>query len=207
MWILISLCDSLQEQVISTPGNANDLWDHLQGLFHDNKDARAISLDNELRSIKIGRISINEYCTKIKSTVDRLKNLGSLVTEKNLVIYAVNGLDSCFATIVKIIHHREPLLTFETVLNMLLLEESSSPTVLEATNSSKQKGTYSGRSPGSSHLNLNHVSWAYPGFYQACMAQVLTPPTFATCVAQQPIQQAYTSPLIHHQSQGPGAQL
>ncbi|PWA60263.1 hypothetical protein CTI12_AA385460 [Artemisia annua] len=65
MWILGSLCDSLQEQVISTPGNAKDLWDHLKGLFHDNKDIRAINLDNEFRSIKIGNMSINEYCTNM----------------------------------------------------------------------------------------------------------------------------------------------
>ncbi|PWA58914.1 hybrid signal transduction histidine kinase M [Artemisia annua] len=156
MWILGSLCESLQEQVVSTPGNAKALWDHLKDLFHDNKDARAINLDNELRSIKIGKMSINEYCTKIKSMADRLKNLGTVVSEKDLVIYAVNGLDSRFATIVKIIRHREPLPTFETTRNMLLLDESSmheeagafttiessssSPTVLVATNSSGQKG-------------------------------------------------------------------
>ncbi|PWA38969.1 hypothetical protein CTI12_AA577390 [Artemisia annua] len=109
MWILGSLCDSLQEQVVVTPGNVKDLWDHLQGLFHDNKDARAIKLDNKLHSIKIGIMSINEYYTKIKSMADRLQNLGSSISEKNLVIYAVNRLDSRFATIVKIIRHREPL--------------------------------------------------------------------------------------------------
>ncbi|PWA69144.1 hybrid signal transduction histidine kinase M [Artemisia annua] len=156
MWILGSLCDSLQDQVVSTPGNAKALWDHLQGLFHDNKDARAINLDNELRSIKIGSMTINEYCTKIKSMADRLKNLGSPVSEKNLVIYAVNGLDSRFTTIVKIIRHREPLPSFETARTMLLLEEStvndnanskttfdsssSSPTILVSTNPSAQKG-------------------------------------------------------------------
>ncbi|PWA87507.1 hypothetical protein CTI12_AA128900 [Artemisia annua] len=132
MWILGSLCDSLQEQVVSTPGFAKDLWDHLESLFHDNKDARAINLDNELRSIKIGNMTINEYCTKIKSMADRLKNLGSPVSEKNLVIYAVNGLDSRFATIVKIIRHREPLPSFETARTMLLLDES---TMNEAHNS------------------------------------------------------------------------
>nr|GEZ99572.1 hybrid signal transduction histidine kinase M [Tanacetum cinerariifolium] len=120
MWILRSLCDSLQEQVVTTPD----------------------------------RLTINEYCTKIKSMADRLKNLGCVVSEKNLVIYAVNGLDSRFATLVEIIRHREPLPTFETVQNMLFLKESSiqdqdqsrssttfessssSPTVLMATNSS-----------------------------------------------------------------------
>ena len=56
---------------------------------------------------------------------DRLKNLGSVVSEKNMVIYAVNGLDTRFATIVKIIRHREPLPSFETARNMLLLEEST----------------------------------------------------------------------------------
>nr|GEW93310.1 hybrid signal transduction histidine kinase M [Tanacetum cinerariifolium] len=103
MWILGSLCDSLHEQVISTSGNAKDLWDHLQGLFHDNTDARAISLDNELLSITIRKMSINEYFTKFKSMTDRLKNLGSSVSENNLVTYAANGLDSRFVTIAKII--------------------------------------------------------------------------------------------------------
>nr|GEW44788.1 hypothetical protein [Tanacetum cinerariifolium] len=48
MWILGSLCDSLQEQVVTTPDNAKSLWDHLKELFHDRKDARALNLDNEL---------------------------------------------------------------------------------------------------------------------------------------------------------------
>ncbi|GKE02287.1 hypothetical protein Tco_1390270 [Tanacetum coccineum] len=110
MWILGSLCDSLQEQVVTTPGNAKALCDHLKDLFHDSKDARAINLDNELRSIKIGNMTVNEYCTKIKSMANRLKNLDCQVSEKNLVIYTVNGLDSRFATLVEIIRHYEPLL-------------------------------------------------------------------------------------------------
>nr|GEY99574.1 hybrid signal transduction histidine kinase M [Tanacetum cinerariifolium] len=91
MWILGSLCDSIQEQVVTTPE----------------------------------KMTVNEYCTKIKSTTNRLKNLDCEVSEKNLVIHAVNGLDSRFATLVEIIRHREPLPTFETVRNMLLLKESS----------------------------------------------------------------------------------
>ncbi|PWA59685.1 hybrid signal transduction histidine kinase M [Artemisia annua] len=163
MWILGPLCDSLQEQVISTPSNAKELWDNLKGLFHDNKDARAINLANELRSIKIGNMSINEYCTKIMFMADRLQNLGSSVSEKNLVIYAVNGLDSRFTTIVKIVRHREPLPSFEKARNMSLLEEStlnenagtnttfddssSSPTVLVTSHLSNNK------SDNNSHSN------------------------------------------------------
>nr|GEX97587.1 hybrid signal transduction histidine kinase M [Tanacetum cinerariifolium] len=101
-------------------------------------------------------MTINEYCTKIKSMADRLKNLGCAVREKNLVIYAINGLDSHFATPVEIIWHRESLTTFKTTRNMLLLKESSfndessattmfessssSPTVFMASNSLSNKG-------------------------------------------------------------------
>nr|GEW54106.1 hypothetical protein [Tanacetum cinerariifolium] len=122
--ILGSLCDSLQ-QVVTNLVNAKSLWDHLKDTFHDNKDGRAINLGNELCSIKIGKMTINEYCTKIKSLADRLKNLGCAVSEKNLVIYAINGLDSRFATLIEIIRHRESLPTFEAARNMLLLKESS----------------------------------------------------------------------------------
>nr|GEX07800.1 hybrid signal transduction histidine kinase M [Tanacetum cinerariifolium] len=159
MWILSSFCDSLQEQVVTTPGNAKALWDHLKDLFHDNKDNRAINLDNELRSIKIGTMTVNEYCTKIRSMADHLKNLGCDVSDKNLVMYTVNVLDSRFATLVDIIRHRETLPSFETTRTMLLLKESSfkddtrtsstfdgsssSPTALVTSTSSTPKGSYS----------------------------------------------------------------
>ncbi|GKC49406.1 hybrid signal transduction histidine kinase M [Tanacetum coccineum] len=154
MWILGSLCDSLQEQVVTTSGNVKALWDHLKNLFHDNKDARAINLNNELCSIKIGKMTVNEYYTKIQAMANRLKNLDCEVSEKNMVIFTVNGLDSRFATLVEIIRHREPLLIIETVCNMLLLKESlfnydststtfesisSSPTFLMASSSSNTK--------------------------------------------------------------------
>nr|GEZ57926.1 hybrid signal transduction histidine kinase M [Tanacetum cinerariifolium] len=157
MWILYSLCDSLQEQVVTTPGNVKALWDHLKDLFHDNKDNRAINLDNELRSIKIGTMTVNEYCTKIRSMAEHLKNLGCDVSDKTLVMYTVNGLDSRFATLVNIIRHRETLPSFETTRNMLLLKEpsfkddtrtsstfdgsSSSPTALVTSTSSTPKGS------------------------------------------------------------------
>nr|GEZ11478.1 hybrid signal transduction histidine kinase M [Tanacetum cinerariifolium] len=103
---------------------------------------RALTLDNELRSFKIRKMTINKYCTKIRSMADRLKNLGGEVSDKNLVIYTINGLDSRFATLVEIIRHREPLPSFETTRTMLLLKESSfsdsidASTMLESSSSS-----------------------------------------------------------------------
>ena len=167
VWILGTLNEPLQDQVVTTPGNAKALWDHIKDLFHDNKDARAITLDSELRTIKLGNLSINAYCTKIQGMVDRLHNLGEKVSDKNMVMYAINGLDERFKGIVRIIRHREPLPTFETTRNMLLLEEStlqkaidhsnvldhtsSSPTVLLAAKSNN-KGNQSNSSINSQDI-------------------------------------------------------
>nr|GEV72774.1 hypothetical protein [Tanacetum cinerariifolium] len=111
--------------LVTTPDNAKVLWDLLKDLFHDNKDNRAINLNNELCSIKIGTMTVSEYCTKIQSMADCLKNLGCDVSDKNLVMYTVNGLESRFVTLVDIIRHRETLLSFETIRTMLMLKESS----------------------------------------------------------------------------------
>nr|GEW44239.1 hypothetical protein [Tanacetum cinerariifolium] len=144
-------------------------------LFHDNKDARAINLDNELRSIKIEKLTVNKYCTKIRSMTDRLKNLGGDVSDKNLVLYPINGLDSRFATLVEIIRHRETFPSFATTRNMLLLKESSfnestdasttfdssylSPTILMASTSSDTKGNTDTPSKSVNNLQLcNHFS-------------------------------------------------
>lgn len=37
VWIFGTLEESLQDQVIPTPGNAKSLWDHIKDLFHDKK--------------------------------------------------------------------------------------------------------------------------------------------------------------------------
>nr|GEU76496.1 ribonuclease H-like domain-containing protein [Tanacetum cinerariifolium] len=182
MWILSSLCDSLQEQVVTTPGNAKALWDHLKDLFHINKDNRAINLDNELHFIKIGSMTVNAYCTKIRSMAGRLKNLGCDISDKNLVVYTVNGLDSHFATLVDIIRHRETLPSFETTNNMFLLKESSfkddtrtsstfddsssSPTALVSFTSSTPKGS-SSKSPTLPQL-CNHFNKGTCHFGDRC---------------------------------------
>nr|GFA57607.1 hybrid signal transduction histidine kinase M [Tanacetum cinerariifolium] len=218
MWILSSLCDSLQEQVVTTPGNAKALWDHLKDLSHDNKDNRAINLDNELHSIKIGTMTVNQYCTKIRSMADRLKNLGCDVSDKNLVMYTVNGLDSHFATLVDIIRHLETLSSFETTRTMLLLKESSfkddtrtsstfdgsssSPTALVTSTSSTPKGS-SSKSPTLPQL-CNHFKKGtcrfgdrlllLPMFHRTC-------PHTTPLLVQLPFTQAQS---ITHPSHTPG---
>ncbi|GKE55243.1 hypothetical protein Tco_1494428 [Tanacetum coccineum] len=51
-----------------------------------------MELHEELRSMKLGNMSISEYFKKIKVASDLLSNIGSPIDNKNLVMCAVNGL-------------------------------------------------------------------------------------------------------------------
>lgn len=55
------------------------IWKSIKNLFHDNKDARDIDLDREIKLIS-----------------DLLANIDHSVSEKTLVAYLVNGLGENF---------------------------------------------------------------------------------------------------------------
>ena len=108
-----------------------------------------MELHEELRSLELGNHTIAEYFKKIKVTTDLLANINSTVEDRNLVMYAVYGLDDRYEHVASIIRHsKQPLTLLETSW-MLLPKEShmnrkhqrngsrdttSLPTVLGATN-------------------------------------------------------------------------
>ncbi|PWA66847.1 hypothetical protein CTI12_AA324060 [Artemisia annua] len=148
MWMFSTISPKLADMVNDDTSKAYEVWDRLQALFHDNKASRVIQLDNEIRNMAIGNLSVNDFFQEIKSKADRLANLDSPVSDSSLVTYAINGVRGKFPEVARIIRHREKLPTFDQVRSMVLLEEtdmsqpaltssnntSSSPTVLLATN-------------------------------------------------------------------------
>nr|GEV54222.1 myb-like protein P [Tanacetum cinerariifolium] len=119
----------------------------LKELFHDNKEARALELESELRFMDLGSMSIFEYFKRIKVISDLLANIDSPIEEKTLVMKAINGLDEKFKHVTSIIRHRTKRPSLLEARTMLLVEEShmnrknknsvtrentSSPTVLMA---------------------------------------------------------------------------
>nr|GEU77427.1 ribonuclease H-like domain-containing protein [Tanacetum cinerariifolium] len=110
-----------------------------------------MELHEELRSLELGTLSIAEYFKKIKVVSDLLSNIASLVDDKNLVMYVVNGLGEKYDHVASTIRHSKIPPTLLETRSMLLLKEShlnrkqgrghacetpSSSTVLMATGSS-----------------------------------------------------------------------
>ncbi|PWA64309.1 hypothetical protein CTI12_AA344550 [Artemisia annua] len=124
VWIYGTITTSLLQTVLKKNVSAHDVWKSLEDLFHNNKDARAMELHEELRSMELGSLSIAEYFKRIKVISDLLSNIGSPMDYKNLVMYAVNGLGEKYEHVGSIIRHSKSPLSLLETRSMLLLEES-----------------------------------------------------------------------------------
>ncbi|GKF65481.1 Myb-like protein P, partial [Tanacetum coccineum] len=92
VWIYSTISTSLLQIVLRKNVSAHDVWKSLEDLFHNNKDAHVMELHEELRSLELGSLSITEYFKRIKVISNLLSNIDSPIYDKNLVMYAVNGL-------------------------------------------------------------------------------------------------------------------
>ncbi|KAL1190991.1 hypothetical protein V5N11_032164 [Cardamine amara subsp. amara] len=99
LWIYGTLAQPLFRSTFQTGGSARDIWLRVENQFRNNKEARAIQLDNELRTMEIGDMSVREYCQKLKSIADLLTNVDAAVNERTLVMYLLNGLNEKFDNI------------------------------------------------------------------------------------------------------------
>ncbi|GKE94703.1 hypothetical protein Tco_1579558 [Tanacetum coccineum] len=72
------------------------------------------------RNMTIGSSSVTDFFKDIKSKADRLANLDSPVKDTSLVTYAVNGIQSKYSDVARIIRLREKAPTFDELRSMML---------------------------------------------------------------------------------------
>lgn len=124
LWIYGTLAPPLFISTFKTGGTAREVWLRIENQFRNNKDSRAIQLDNDLRTREIGDQSIHDYAQGLKSIADLLQNVDAPVSDKTLVMYMLNGLNERFDHIINVIKHQKPFPSFEEARNMLELEET-----------------------------------------------------------------------------------
>ncbi|CAA0272982.1 unnamed protein product [Arabidopsis thaliana] len=102
---------------------SREIWLRIENQFRNNKDARALRLDNELRTKEIGDMKIADYCREMKKLPDSLSNVDAPVQDRTLMMYVLNGLNAKFDNIINVIKHRQPLPRFDDATTMLQDEE------------------------------------------------------------------------------------
>lgn len=155
MWIYGTLSEPLLDDVLKAKCTARELWLSIENLFRDNKEARALQYDHELRTATIGDLKVHDYCHKLKTLSDLLANMDSPVPDRTLVMHLLNGLSDKFDNIINVIKHKAPFPSFATARSMLIMEEdrlakqikpqpsntnsSSSPTILYTASDHQQQ--------------------------------------------------------------------
>lgn len=69
LWIYGTRAQPLLKSVFQAGGTARDIWLRIGNQFRNNKEARAMQIDNELRTLEIGDRSIREYVQTLKSVL------------------------------------------------------------------------------------------------------------------------------------------
>ncbi|GKB95067.1 hypothetical protein Tco_0981204 [Tanacetum coccineum] len=122
-WIYMTIFDQLLERVLKCkPKTARDAWEFLEKILKDNKRSKMVELVGELRSLDIGDLTVEAYFRKIDSLATRLDNLGSNITEDDLVTFSINGLSGKYNQVAHVIINRDPFSNLETFPSVVYLE-------------------------------------------------------------------------------------
>lgn len=91
--------------------------------FYDNKNSRALHLEQEFYNFHIEQFSdASTYCQHLKSLLDHLSNVKARVSNERLV-QLFSGLTDPYATVYSQIHHGDSLPPFYKARSMIILEE------------------------------------------------------------------------------------
>ena len=96
-WLYSTLSDELLSAVIQPNDDAYTVWSTIGSQFLDNVIQRTAQARQRLHALSQGDLSVTDYCANIKSVVNVLRDLGSPLTDQELVITLLSGLSDKLA--------------------------------------------------------------------------------------------------------------
>ncbi|XP_072147989.1 uncharacterized protein [Setaria viridis] len=85
--------------MIDNDQTTRDLWLSIEGLFRANKQSRGIFLSHDFHSMTLRDSSIAEYCSRMKTLADVLRDVSHPVQDSQLVLNLLRGLNPRFSNI------------------------------------------------------------------------------------------------------------
>lgn len=122
-WFYTTVSGEILQIVLSPDDTTYSLWRSIQSLFRDNKETRSVYIGAEFWSLYQGDMTVMAYCTKLKTLADNLRDLGSPVTDKDLVLNLLRGLTPRLHNAVPVLTMQSPFPSFLKARSCLLLEE------------------------------------------------------------------------------------
>ena len=96
-WIFGTVDDSVLDLAVTDENQtANQLWVAIKALFRTNTASRAVFLLEEFHTLKQGDSTIDEYCQRLKSKAAALRQVGNPISDSQLVLSLLRGLNPRF---------------------------------------------------------------------------------------------------------------
>ncbi|KAE8782569.1 hypothetical protein D1007_44076 [Hordeum vulgare] len=122
LWIYATLSDTMCDHIIGAT-TTFDLWSKIKDFFLANRDARFMVLNRQYRNLKQGNLSVSDYARRMKLLTDGLADIDHAVSEVDLTMQFLHGLDKRLDTIRVVLGDQS--LPFDTVLSRVVLAEES----------------------------------------------------------------------------------
>lgn len=122
-WLYATLSPDLLSAVIQLDDDAYTAWNAISSQFLDNVVQRTVQARQAFHALHQADMTITEYCGKIKVLADTLRDVGSPLTNQDLVVNLLSGLNNKFAHCVSTISAAWPPMTFLQARSFLLQEE------------------------------------------------------------------------------------
>ncbi|XP_020151585.1 uncharacterized protein [Aegilops tauschii subsp. strangulata] len=95
-WFFTTISKDLFHMVVRTGDDARAMWVKLNNLFTDNKLRRRIFLQQEFFHCHQDEQSIDDYCRRLKTLADELRDIGAKVDDDLLLSTLTAGLNEDF---------------------------------------------------------------------------------------------------------------
>lgn len=98
-WLRNSMAIDIATQLLHCE-TSKELWDEAQSLAGAHTKSRTIYLKSEFHNTRKGEMKMDQYLLKMKNLADKLKLAGSPISNSNLMIQTLNGLDADYNPVV-----------------------------------------------------------------------------------------------------------
>nr|XP_020165113.1 uncharacterized protein LOC109750564 [Aegilops tauschii subsp. strangulata] len=95
-WFFTTISKDLFHTVVSDGDDARAMWVKLNGLFIDNKLQRRVFLQQEFFDCHQDEQSIDDYCRRLKTLADELRDIGAKVDDDLVLSTLTAGLNEDF---------------------------------------------------------------------------------------------------------------
>jgi len=121
-WLFSTIDKEVLAQVIQSESSA-EVWSSLENLYSRQTIAKSFQLKEQLRLIRKDSLSVSDYILKIKTIRLSLAAIGESLSDKDVLLAILNGLDHEYETIVSLVTYQMDEIDLEKMQYLLMMHE------------------------------------------------------------------------------------